>query len=565
VAVRRPDFFRQPHRAFGFVALAVAATGLTIALFVVTGTERADAGTVLAVTRTDDPAPNGCIPGDCSLREAVIAANTPPGGHTISVPAGTYTLTRAGVSENDAATGDLDVTEDMTIDGAGSSSTVIQVAQIGENGIDRIFQVFGGVTAIMNDLTLQHGDAQLESPPGDGGAISNAGTLSLSRMVLDQNVAEDGGAIVNNGTLTIADSRISGNIATDAGGGVQGTGPSNITITNSSISGNQASQAGGGMSVFGIMNVTGSTISGNTSGAQSGGAHLLGTANFTNSTISGNNALGFDGGGLLVGGTTTLTNVTIAGNSSGSQMGAQGGGIRVLIGSVTATNSIIASNPTGGDCAGTVTSQGHNIDSDDSCGLGAAGDQPGTNPLLVPLASGLGPTQTHGLQTGSPAIDLGNEVACPGTDQRGVARPLDGGGIATAVCDIGSFEAGPLDSDQDGCTDEREAQSLPNSQFSGGLRNFGVFWDFFDVPTGGSFLRDKSISAPDIFAVIGRFNAVGDSGIDPLSTPPPPPAYHTAYDRGSAVGDPWDLSAANGSIASTDIFAVIGQFNHSCE
>ncbi len=117
------------------------------------------------------------------------------------------------------------------------------------------------------------------------------------------------------------------------------------------------------------------------------------------------------------------------------------------------------------------------------------------------------------------------------------------------------------DSDQDGCDDLRESGSNPAL---GGMRNPKNFWDFFDVPTGASLTRDRSVSGPDIFAVIGRFNTSGDTGIDPLSMPPAS-GYHTAYDRGPLVGpDPWDLGAANGSIAGTDIFAIIAQFNHSC-
>jgi hypothetical protein len=532
---------------------------LMVAIALVVGGERASAGAVLTVTRFDDPPPNGCAPNDCSLREAVIIANAPPGGHSIVLAAGTYNLTRVGPDEDDALTGDLDLSENVTITGVGSASTIID-----GNDIDRILHVFSGVNANVSSLTLRNGDASLEVPAADGGAVSNQGTLTLTDVDLRQNTAEDGGAIVNAGMLTLTKSRVIDNTALDAGGGLQGDGPSNITLTNSTVSGNQAGQAGGGASLFGVLNADGSTFSGNTANGQGGGVHVLGTANFTNSTISGNNALGFSGGGINTAASTTLTNVTITGNSSGSGPGAQGGGINVLLGSVSVKNSIIANNPTGGDCSGSITSDGHNTDSDDTCSLDATGDIPSVAPMIAPLASGLGPTQTHALLAGSPAIDTADGAACPATDQRGVDRPLDGDDNMTATCDIGAYEIGPLDSDSDGCTDEREAQTLANSEFTGGLRDYEHFWDFFDVPTGGSLLRDKSVSAPDIFQVIGRFNASGDSNIDPLSSPSASPAYHTAYDRNTAIGDPWDLTAANGSIAATDIFGVLAQFNHSC-
>jgi hypothetical protein len=63
-----------------------------------------------------------------------------------------------------------------------------------------------------------------------------------------------------------------------------------------------------------------------------------------------------------------------------------------------------------------------------------ASDLIGVNPLLGPLGDNGGPTRTHALGAGSPAIDAAGD-ACPATDQRGVARPLG------ARCDIGSYEA----------------------------------------------------------------------------------------------------------------------------
>jgi hypothetical protein len=116
------------------------------------------------------------------------------------------------------------------------------------------------------------------------------------------------------------------------------------------------------------------------------------------------------------------------------------------------------------------------------------------------------------------------------------------------------------DDDNDGCPDVREIQTAPGSETLGGRRSLKDFWDFFDVPP-----RDGSIAGGDIFGVLGRFGSAGDPGIDPLSAPPSPPEYHTAFDRSPSVGpNVWNLTPANGSIAATDIFAVLGQFNHAC-
>jgi alpha-tubulin suppressor-like RCC1 family protein len=121
------------------------------------------------------------------------------------------------------------------------------------------------------------------------------------------------------------------------------------------------------------------------------------------------------------------------------------------------------------------------------------------------------------------------------------------------------------DDDDDGCPDTAEQQTSQGSELTGGRRDYHWFWDFYDVPTGAGMLRDGAVSSLDIFGVIARFNSAGDAGMDPLSTPPSS-GYHSAYDRGSPRSSkPWDLGAANGSVAATDIFNVIVQFNHACD
>ena len=81
-----------------------------------------------------------------------------------------------------------------------------------------------------------------------------------------------------------------------------------------------------------------------------------------------------------------------------------------------------------------MTSQGHNLDSDNTCNLSSVGDLPNTDPLLGPLQDNGGPTETHALLPESPAIDAGDNAACPSTDQRGIIRPQG------SACDIGAFE-----------------------------------------------------------------------------------------------------------------------------
>ncbi|HSB65303.1 MAG TPA: choice-of-anchor Q domain-containing protein, partial [Anaerolineales bacterium] len=104
---------------------------------------------------------------------------------------------------------------------------------------------------------------------------------------------------------------------------------------------------------------------------------------------------------------------------------------------------IVANSLEGDDCRADylIIDGGHNISSDDTCGFDPAnGSMPNTDPQLGPLQDNGGSTWTHALLPDSPAIDRGDNIQCPATDQRGVARPFDGDGDGVEVCDIGSYE-----------------------------------------------------------------------------------------------------------------------------
>ncbi len=159
--------------------------------------------------------------------------------------------------------------------------------------------------------------------------------------------------------------------------------------------------------------------------------------------ISGVTVTGGGNGGIHNEGTLTLTNSTVSGNTArcaGEGCDAVGGGIHNR-GTFTPANTIVAKNPSGGDCSnlGTITSNGFNLDSDNSCNLNMGlGDLPGVDPLLGSLQNNGGPTETHALLPGSPAIDaVTSGCPPPATDQRGVSRPQ---GIH---CDIGAYERVP--------------------------------------------------------------------------------------------------------------------------
>jgi predicted outer membrane repeat protein len=203
---------------------------------------------------------------------------------------------------------------------------------------------------------------------------------------------------------------------------------------NSTISGNSAKTSGGGIS--GGPTVENSTISGNSAGMSGGG--IYGSATVENSTISGNSA-GTSGGGIYNNSSLDVTLSTITGNSAPS-----GGGI-YNVGSVEVSNTILNAGASGENIfndGGTVTSEGYNLSSDDGGGyLNGPGDQINTDPLLGPLQDNGGPTFTHALLPGSPAINAGDPSFTPPPyyDQRG---PLFRR-VFNRRIDIGSFETQP--------------------------------------------------------------------------------------------------------------------------
>ncbi|WP_072622562.1 choice-of-anchor Q domain-containing protein [Spirulina major] len=219
----------------------------------------------------------------------------------------------------------------------------------------------------------------------------------------------------------------------------------NITLTNSTVSSNSAGNSGGGLYANGNITLTNSTVSGNSAGnnGPGGGLWANGNITLTNSTVSGNSA-GGDGGGLYAdGGTTTLTNSTVSGNSSNNR----GGGL--YAGNITLTNSIVANNTDNGTAPdlkafGTITATNSLIEDSTGATITGSNNIIGVDPQLGPLANNGGPTQTHALLAGSPAIDAGNNGLVPGIrnsgDQRGFIP-----GIFNGTVDIGAYEFGAVD------------------------------------------------------------------------------------------------------------------------
>ncbi len=409
--------------------------------------------------------------GRCTLRAAIQETNALPGADTITLPAGTYTLSIPGVDEDAAATGDLDITDDLTLTGADRDTTVID-----GGAIDRVIHsALDGqsITVAISGVSIQNGSASrggggifngrfgkgkftlTDSKVSNnatwargGGGIHNIGVFLANNVIVSKNDGGvDGGGIFNQGTLTVSGSVIFDNVTSSTGGGIDSGGTA--TIIDSTISHNFAglgAGGGGGINNFGTMEISNSTVNDNSSHDWGGGVANGGELALTNTTLSGN-AAGTEGGGLRNHplGTSTLTNVTISDNTA-----ATGGGIFSLAdpfafgGSVALKNSLLAHNtPSNCSGGGPIISHGHNLDSGNTCNFAGPGDLSNTAPLLGPLADNGGPTLTHALLSGSLAIDAGDDAACPAADQRGVARPIDGDEDSTATCDIDAYEFEP--------------------------------------------------------------------------------------------------------------------------
>ena len=369
--------------------------------------------------------------GSYSLRQAIQEANALAGDDVIELGAGTFLLSLAGVQEDFAAVGDLDIRQNLVIRGKGVGVTIIDATalanQLTTTNRDRLFQILAGATVTIQGVTIQKGAV---TGSEDGGAIRNAGTLTiLDSLIQNSTSQDDAGAINNTGTLTIDRTTISGNTSVATGGAIRNAGT--LFLNNSTLSNNLTTSASGHGGA--LMNVA--TFSATLEGV----------------TISGNTALNAAGGGIRNDGTLRLINDTIAFNKSLTA----GAGISRNLGTVTIGNTIVSDNTltnaaaTPSDVAGIFVSIGGNLIRTLGTAVGFIGtDQLNVNPNLLPLANNGGPTQTHAFLQNSPAIDRGlnanvtDQNVNTSLDQRGALRFLDGPALNRNAVDVGAIEFG---------------------------------------------------------------------------------------------------------------------------
>ncbi len=387
--------------------------------------------------------------GNCSLRAAIMEANVWAGADLIVLKqmAGDphFVLTIAGRGEDRAATGDLDIYDNLQIrpEGLAPNPRIIDAGYL-----DRVFHILGGAHVTLRGLWIVKGNVMPTMEEG-GGIFNESGQLVLERTLVSFCYAGNwGGGIASEpgSYLELYQSNVSQNHAVGSGGGVSNRG-GYATITESVVTYNGTTLAGGGIANIGsgaVMIVSASGIRGNkvtdSDDVDQGGGgihNLQGQLVVVNSSLFSNTSNGVGAGVMNAYGIASLSNVTITDNTAATA----GGGLYTWSSTTTMERSILTTNnPT--QCAhgagSSNVSLGHNIANDTSCDLVGGGDMPNTYANLGGL-QGNGTTTLYRVPgSNSPAIDGGGVSGCPAKDQRQVSRP------SGAACDIGAVEYAPM-------------------------------------------------------------------------------------------------------------------------
>ncbi len=429
---------------------------------------------------------------DCTLREAINAANANADANTI-----TFASNVTGVIT--LRLGKLVINHDVNILGPGA-----MVLGVNGNAANRVFDISSG-NVLISGLAITNGHVQgalgtngaTAQPGGSGGSVQGGGIFNQAALTLSNCWISGNAAIAGNGGIGGADDNNNQAGSGGAGGAASGGGIYNggsLILANCTINGNAATGGTGGATPAAINYFYGDASDGGAGGDGTGGGIAnAGSLAARNCTITadvvnggpgasggaaaedGNGGAGGPGGNGLGGGLANLYNVSVASctlssntvfygsggiggtvggrgtaGANGGDGRAFGGGLRSNLATNTVQNTLVAGNTSasGPDCSGTFTSQGYNLIGNNTGGIGfsVTGDQVGSaaspiNPKLGPLAYHGGSAPTMALLLGSPAIDKGNTGGL-NTDQRGRVRPFDFPTVANTSdgADVGAFE-----------------------------------------------------------------------------------------------------------------------------
>jgi CSLREA domain-containing protein len=339
----------------------------------------------LTVTKTADTN-DGVCDADCSLREAVIEANTNgTADDDIVLPNGTFDLTIAGAGEDNAATGDLDIRARMRITNAPNS-----VVTIRQTTADRVFDVHS--------------------------------LLSIGGIAITGGQENVGGGIAarSGASLAIGISSIHGNRATGTsgkGGGIWAPLGAVVVVSQSNITDNSSTGDGGGAHMGGNWIIRNSTLSGNSAAGQGG-------AIFIDSTVSGSNTFPANLEAELI---------TVTANSTSGSGGAavwNGGRIQTIF------NSIVGGQTVGANCGGGGTQAAGATNLADVSGCTFTGFFTGTLGLGPLAAQSPSREAVHPINSSTSAARNAG-LDCDSLDQRGRGRLIPDG------CDLGAYERQP--------------------------------------------------------------------------------------------------------------------------
>lgn len=414
--------------------------------------------------------------------------------YPVSISGLTITHGAAGPDENGSGGGLFDGMD--TVDGSsaglcsptGAATCTLQLSDValeqntsGNGG--------GGAAFVNAQVAMDSSKLENNSATNEGGGIDDLGQLTLTNTTIDGNSVSNG---YGGGIHTVAAGLHMTNVSVKSngvtngfGGGIydsdslDATGNAGVdTISGSLIEGNNADLGGGGLVTDGLgdVSVDTTTFESNTASGDGGaGAENTpsGTLSITSSTFTLNDTQGGYGGAIFDSGPLSVANVTMSLNFADRGAGLYSNTSTSVAGTIALTNDTIAANagtstyPGGiyaepstkpvrvkntivshdspSNCTTGLTSLGHNISDDATCGFTATGDQQSTDPELNDLNTNGGAVQTMAIPYGSPAVDHGTNTGCPSTDARGVARPVDGDLNGTATCDVGAYEMTPAD------------------------------------------------------------------------------------------------------------------------
>lgn len=370
--------------------------------------------------------------GDITLVESDVngnntAGNYASGGGVYSL--GTIKITQSTVSGNSTA--------GVRAGGGGifaSGDLTLIESNVNDNNTTGNYAPGGGVFSSGEVILIQSGVSG-----NTGSGIRAYDNVMLTRSTVSGNQF---GGIWSKGDVKLTQSTVSGN---DGNGGIFSR--EDVTLTQSTVSGNSASGnkygLGGGIRANGNVTLKQSTVSGNSAegdidgsgggivgGSFGGGNYSQGDVTLTQSTVSGNSAKAdrnVHGGGVWSKGDLKISNSIVAGNTANTDTS----DLQSWLGTATVHYSLI------GDNAGTGLLEAQTPDANGNL-IGSSAGGGVIDPLLGPLADNGGPTLTHALLEGSPAIDAGDPsfIPPPDYDQRGAEHPR----VVGNAIDMGAFE-----------------------------------------------------------------------------------------------------------------------------